>query len=617
MYCPSCPYSSEKIIMASKKSKSAVILRAELVDEPRELWCTERTYKLILEGCIKKGVIDDTVRKPQEYKISSDDLHNKLRRILQYQQDKQAICLLIDFSSIPSTMGGYDHRCDDLCIALEQRINQIKSAKPDNAVLLDIIIVVSDLAEFSGSVLLKERLVQCCINNNIGLVLVTFSPEPQVVIRHDSGRLNNNINTNLTKIGQHMEDAKEVEENPEESIRSSIDTILGHFKIVWPKRQEKRQFHVPALVSLDKFSIEGNHLAYIRDIFIRELKGDDFIIYFFGIEDMKGLAQVIVNNDNTRLADTVNVKGRKVAIICDILWEVYELESFVQNLIDKGAEDVFVIGFAIYAKFLTKCKLKAKWFLELNFEEYQPGPKSCPFCQYENEKAIDGEYLKEFLGKIGKFETYSFWELISNTEGAFTNGHWPSERTGYHYLHRIIVGPILKKHGYGIACRIRNLLFEHVHSEWIDAIVCPDEPEAIRLSELLLTTLRLEHRRIVKIPRLYFSQITKTGIPDDLQSYLSKEYGNNFLEKWNVIIVDQAAHHFQTVSALSYLCIFRGARQLAFIVLVDRLDRRLPISEWLFSSHYISLYTWPWPPYKGDECPCTHQYNKEGVSKDG
>lgn len=592
--------------MTKKESKSAAILRTTLVSEPQQVqWHTERTYKLILKGCFKKEFAVTTTRKPREYQISSDELRDRLRRLLQLSE--RPACLLVDFSSVPATAGGYAHRCDDLCYDLHHRIDQIGS---DISGRLDIIIVVSDIKEFCGSVRLEERLIPSCRNSDIGLIIIALLPVLRVRIMHDSGRLNSNIDVNLRNITQEASHDEKVVRNYDDEIRDSIDTVFGHFQVSWSPEKatpDGTLLHVPALVSLARFSSGGTNLTHLQNIFIKELMGDDYVIHYLGIEDMKNLALAIVNNENSRLASIVGVKNRKVAIVCDILWELYGLEDFVQSQIDEGAVDVFTVGFASYAPFRKNCKIKYKCFLELDFQEYQPNHTSCPFCKHEDANAIKGDYLEKFLGKIGRFETHTFWEIITNTEGAYTDGHWPSPRTGYHYLHRINTLPILEKHGYGIGCRIRNLLAEHIHNEWIDAILCPDEPEAVRLSELLSGALHLKQNMIIKVHRKYFHQITKASIPDDLQAFLSQEYTNGFLKRWNVIIVDQAAHHFQTVSALSHLCRFRGARILAFAVLIDRLHRHIPVSECLPSSHYISLYKWPWPPYKGDECPCTHR----------
>lgn len=593
-------------MMAEKESKQAFIFRTKLVSKPQQVpWHTESTYRLIIKKCFKSDFVVTTIRNPREYRISSDELHDKMKRL--FQRVKRSPCLLIDFSSVPVTADGYAHRCDDLCRDLQNRIDQIN---PRVAESLDIIIIASDVKEFCGSVRLEDRLIPSCRDREIGLVVIALTPEPQVRMLHNSGRFASNIDVNISNIVQEKSQTEGININPDDEIRESIDTVCGHFELSWPPEKVTPNgmlLHVPALVSLARFSSGGTNLTHLQNIFVRELQSDDFVIHYFGIEDMKNLALAIVNNENSRLASIVGVRNRKVAIVCDILWELYGLEDFVQRQMDEGAVDVFTVGFVSYAPFRNNTNIRYKCFLDLDFEEYQPNEDSCPFCRHEDAQAIKGDYLEKFLGKIYGFETHTFWEIVSNTEGAYTDGHWPSPRTGYHYLHRINTLPILEKHGYCISCRIRNLLAEHIHNEWIDAILCPAEPEAVRLSELLSRALHLKGNMIVKVHRKYFHKVTKASIPDELNAVLSQEYGESYLKKWNIIIVDQAAHHFQTVSALSHLCRFRGARILAFAVLIDRLHHRVPVSECLHSSHYISLYKWPWPPFKGDECPCTRR----------
>ena len=184
--------------MARKKTKSAAILRTTLVSEPQQVqWHTERTYKLIIKGCFKKECAITSIRKPREYQISSDELHDGLRRL--FQRPERPACLLVDFSSVPATAGGYAHRCDDLCRELHHRIDQIGSGIDG---LLDIMIVVSDIKEFCGSVRLEERLIPSCRKSDIGLIIIALLPELRVRIMYDSGRLNSNINVNLMNITQ-------------------------------------------------------------------------------------------------------------------------------------------------------------------------------------------------------------------------------------------------------------------------------------------------------------------------------------------------------------------------------------------------------------------------------
>ena len=145
---------------------------------------------------------------------------------------------------------------------------------------------------------------------------------------------------------------------------------------------------------------------------------------------------------------------------------------------------------------------------------------------------------------------------------------------------------------------------EKIIISWLDTILCPDEREAIRFAELISKEIVTSNSiEIIKIPRDYFGKITRGSIPKDLKEYLSEHYEEKVLERRNILIVDQAAHHFVTLSALKFLSEFFDATILAFVVLIDRMYP-LDLGEVLPDSRYIPLYRWPWPPYKGDLCPC-------------
>lgn len=579
------------------------VVRITLGDDARERWCTIDIYGRIASACLGKPEKAFAGHdKPHECSLLSDAFHDYLRAMFGRNKRNRPLLVVIDFSSVPSTAEWYSDYCDDLCREVQHRLDRLRNNLPHT---IDFIIVVSDLDEFLKSVTLRERLVKSCEDKNVGLVIAEVSTTLRGTVKHASARIACDCVEKIGQLRQPVESgASDVMD--EDFIESLVDEVFGHFEVSPLSGDPQRvQSHVTSLVSLERCLQEDRVIPFLHGLLTHEL-GEGFVIAPVGLQgpDLDGVAMGIVNNDIDRFGVDRGLQNRKVALLCDILWHAYDLDTIIASCYERGASDVFTLGFAAYKGFSSKFRVKA--FVDIDGHEYKPGKSSCPFC-FHDVKPTGGEYLQGYLAEIEEFHPFVFWELVSSTEGAFLDGHWPSPRTKYHYLHRVRCEPLFRKHGYGIAIRIRNLLTRHVYAEWIDTLLCPDEPEATLLAEQIIRSLKTSYKQLVVIPRRYFTGVTGTSIPVGLSDFLTEKYGNNPLDRRNVIIVDQAAHHFGTLSALSHICRFLGGRILAFAVAVDRLSATTLLSDCLPNSHYLSLYRWPCPPFKPDQCPCAYK----------
>jgi hypothetical protein len=592
--------------MAKHRRKHICVVRVTLGTEAQERWCTSDMYGKITVSCLGNLQSDYSgLDAAVECNLLSDQLHDHLRDILNEARKPRTDLVIVDFSSVASTAERYAHYCDDLCGELRHRIDQLPRGFGEN---IDLIIVVSDLNEFLKSVALRDRLEKTCASRRTGLVVLQIGTEPRAVVKSPSARLVQDCDVRVSHLRQQRV-ATIPERNVEQFIRESVDEVFGHFKVLTPINgsRTRTESHVTSLVSLERCLRDDRLIPFLQTVLERELDSRDFLIASIGLQgpDLDGVAQGIVNNASARFGLSRELRGRKVAILSDVLWGAYDLEGVVQSCRERGAEDVFVLGFASYKGF-SSGTFRMKSFAEIGGSVYTPGEATCPYCRH-GDKAVFGEYLDGYLAQIGAFHPYAFWELVASTEGAFLDGHWESPTTLYHYLHRVWCEPLFKKHGYGIAVRVRNLLTEHIYPDWIDTLLCPEEPNARLLAQGINQSLKTSEKQLVFIPRTYFPSVTGTSIPKELQEYLEGKYGQNPLQRRNVVIVDQAAHHFETLSALSHICRFMGGRVLAFAVAIDRLHESTAVSDWLPSSHYVSLYRWPWPPFKPDQCPCAYK----------
>jgi adenine/guanine phosphoribosyltransferase-like PRPP-binding protein len=567
-------------------------------EKPIEHWCSEETYNKIISTCLLDGP-EISVDGPSECRLS-DELTEELKDKIQNDSESKATILVIDFTSFDQYEERYHKSCDWLCASLHLRLSDSADKKPSTPV--DIFIIVSGIDEFLNTVALKEILTKTCKENKVGLIIIQITPNTCVKIISKSDRLDSSCTRKKGQFDNFYSREEKQEIPVEDLIEQSIDLIYGHFEITSTDpfhSGRSKKAHVDTLVSLERCLKEDRVLFFLQDIIEKWAGDNNFICIPIGIQggELESLVMGIVNNNYERFGTKINFNRSKVAIICDVLWDVYDLEVIAQSCKKQGAKDVFILSFAKY-RYKDLQTVTNYSIVEVDGHEFVK--PECPFCKNGVEVIGENyEYLEQYLKTINSFSAYVFWEMVSSTPDAFKEGHWKSPITQYHYLHRFWCEPLFKKHGYGIALRLKNkILDKGIFSEWIDALICPDEASAVMLAENICRVFLLSTERIIKIEREYLNKVTGTSIPVELEEDMKEIKGKN------IVLIDQAAHHFGTVHALKFICEQLGVRILAFTVFVDRLQPNNSVKESLPTSHYISLYNWPWPPYKADHCPC-------------
>lgn len=583
--------------MPRLKSTQAKLIRVKLPGSAKGSYFDIHTLRVLLSNCFKEKYICPLSTRFSETTIAPRELRGKLGQMFR-KNVAGPRCLLVDFSSEGPTI----HHYDTLCWHISEKMDEIK-LEPSQT--LDVLIVVSDISEFFGSVALDRRLIPSCKAKGVGLLVAAITPEPQAQVCYDAGRFSRRGVAGIGAVFERVMLPSGRGVLTKSEVRDGLDILFGHFEL----SVGTRKLHVPALIGMERLLGDDKFLQLVLSDLQRRLGNEDFFVVPFGIQGglMENFALALVNNEKSRVANFPNFKinsAKDVVLLCDVLSEVYPLREAIDQCLKRGAGRLITLAFAKYASFPVEGRVNASWYVDLDYEEYKPDPSICPFCA-QGSPLVSGEYFVRFAEQVGEFDSFAFWELVSDVNGGYSDAHWLSNRTGYHYLHRIKALPILAKHGYGLACRIRNMVVRRgILPNFIDKILCPDEPEATQLAELTARCFGLKRDSIVAVPRKYFGTITTTYIPQELSSSIAERYGRYALEGRNVIILDQAAHHFGTLAALGHLCRFLNAKILAFVVLVDRLDPATGVGDWLPDSHYVFLYRWPWPPFKGDECPC-------------
>lgn len=592
--------------------KKSVLIRLRPVAEGRANFPSIDFYNTMLESCFLPKHLTQLNPSFNEYTFDEYDFIKRLNTLSKRKQGMPP-CLLIDFSAINKSYRGYHRACDYLASHLSLVVESLQDL--DNK-FIDIIIYVADHESFSETVLFKERLVEACTNKKVGLVVLSLGPSGDIFIAFNSGRFSTR---GLKKFILANRD-QQITIPPSEYLHEMsnlVDIVFGHFEVTFQKIDDdtmgEKKFHVPALVSLNRSSTDLNkYLSALKERIRQKLGSEDFHVYSFGFqgEIIKDFARALVEYEEDRILPShLYATDKNIAVICDILWDVYPLPEFVQNCHNNGAKNVFVWSLARYASYCdTKINSEGmlESILELDYQIYKPGRGHCPFCdQLSPIKKIDS--VQQAESNIYSYDPYTFWELVSDTPKGYFDGHSYDEDTRYHYLQRIDSMSILQRHGYDIACRLRNfILYEHkIRGKWIDAIICPDDDAAVMLSKFILDLLSMCIEQLIVIPREHLKGVTGVKIPDNLEIYLSKQYGGrDVLKRWNVIIVDDTLNHFSTGLRLYNLCKCIGAKVFAFAVFLNASKLDFAIDDHLPDIPFIYLYTWPLPPFEDDKCPC-------------
>ena len=116
--------------------------------------------------------------------------------------------------------------------------------------------------------------------------------------------------------------------------------------------------------------------------------------------------------------------------------------------------------------------------------------------------------------------------------------------------------------------------------------------------------LGLNKDDVVVLPRDLLNSVAGRHVDANLFTSPESKGLVDRLQGRNVLIVDQAAHHFRTLSALRSVCEYFDCVVLAFAAFVDRTDRDIKMGEYLHDSHYVALYSWPCLPRLAYECQC-------------
>lgn len=492
---------------------------------------------------------------------------------------------------------------DLLCLDLFQALRQRES--DDGSC---IIFAVAHPKALDKSVVLGDFLLPLCRERQIAVILLPRRPpyEPRLLC---SGFLDENIVLPAlgTTFGERLDWERAYPPMTAEEIRAGTDLLFGHFLF----HSNDDDFHLPILASVRRLAADPKFIRHLRTDLENRLGDDDFAVLPFGVPlgGINELAVTLVEGRAERLLGFPvgdDHSFSSAVILCDIIGPMYPLAEAVECLASKRCSNVIIFGIARLLAVPDVNQAEQHSYLELPFRATNK-QDDCSYCKHDV-RASKGRDFEEFAKNMGDFDPFTFWEFVRQDSNYYSIGHWPSPITPNHYQFRILTEPIFQTWGFDIASRFRNRL-EHrgIIPSWVRKIVVPGDKEAILLAQNVARSLGLRaDDDIVSIPRDVLSSVAGQDISREAMALLENDSIAELQGK-HVLVIDQAAHHLRTLSALRSICQQCGAFILAYLMFIDRTDH-LPLENgYLYGSHYVKLYSWPCAPMQEWDCPCAKE----------
>jgi hypothetical protein len=563
-------------------------------------------YSQLLHSLESSPVSRVTLQTPKEFELSSSsvgDLAGSLIKVMSSNSKKKGKTSVVVLQMLDKEDDVHDY--DDLCVAIDLALHDPRISKP-----WCVVIAVSNEEVFNESVLLRLRLIPTCRTLTVGLILLSVGEQMKSTILNRG----NLPRTLQPPVLQSPKSPSNLQEKPvvrltTAEIADAFQVLFGHFEIGC----NGKSFHVPAVASVQRLLKNDVFLRQLNDDISSALKASDFVICPFGIAGggIDELSLMLTGRDANRLKHAASIKdhdGSPLVILCDFASSIYGIEDVIAEARMKGTDKIAVAAIARYQN-APAYGVKELHYLETDYKAVPASDPSCKFCMQGMEPPIKGDHFDSFARRIGEFDDFTFWEFIAQSREFYDVKHWWSERTHYHYHFRIMAKPIFKRYSYDLSLRLKNVIERKgILPGWVKKIVCTGGEESMQLSVGLAEVLGLGPDDVIPIPRDYFTPMAgDRQLNAGLATYVEEHHIADSLRKQNVLIVDQAAHHFGTLSALRHVCEYFECTVLAFAVFIDRTDKAFYLGDYLPNSHYIALYSWHVPPRRPYECPCTNK----------
>lgn len=405
-------------------------------------------------------------------------------------------------------------------------------------------------------------------------------------------------------------------------ISANAHLLVDHFRI----RRGSREFHVPLLAESSVLAeltatptliasiqglmpLEPEALGAVRLVPV-DISGGNLDIWCAALADDPG-----------RVVDLDGVlPGDKVLLVTDFYHVNLGFKELEGQLAAVGATVLGVLACFSYGP-QTRMEGDGTWLVALvdlpgHFAIYEP--EDCPYCSDSVPLVQSEQGYSGYARELRKPHPRCFWDMLRWSHDFVEVGHWRSTVTANHFQFRILGHQVLRVFAHLIATRMKNELSDVLMENWIDCVASTDGPDRL-VSRKLVDFLRLPKRRSWIVPRdelppTSASAIVKLYVAenDDIEHYtaqsvspVSSEDLESIGGRPNVVVIDQAAHHFYTFEGVQRAIEGVRGRPLTLSVLVDRYSDVEEEATPLTATRYLPLYNWPAEAMTGWSCACS------------
>lgn len=392
---------------------------------------------------------------------------------------------------------------------------------------------------------------------------------------------------------------------------ADLDILFDHFLVT----VNGTRCHSNVVPRLRRLSADGLHLEKVRHVCESVMGNRSFAIASTGsfASEIGRIALTIVEGDTSRVVEGAQApkrRGSQLLVLVDTLSDHRGIEAAVDAFqgrgwsVHLGALCATAGRPAVDVPEVVLCELPA---IAASYLE-----QDCPYClqgvPVTPSDAGEGEVSpRDYERTPGELEPKVFWDLMRWSDEFTSFGHWRSPYTDNHFSLRIVVAPLFSLFATAIAFRIRARLAScGILPEWVHGIVCTDGAESAELAEAVRELFRLPKEAVLRVPGEYRQESAESGLGPNLSQWLdlTDNQAAQYVAGRNVLILDQAAHHFRTYSALRRVANHLGCTRLAFSVVISRSANQEEIEAVMNDVHFLPLYSWANPSWLRFSCPC-------------
>lgn len=390
------------------------------------------------------------------------------------------------------------------------------------------------------------------------------------------------------------------------AVAKELPLEFDHFEIDSPRLAEPVT-HFPCVLDARPLAANDDLVAQLRQL-IQDTTGAAASVLCAveiegsGIAD--GLLPRLADGEPDQLDDGArDLQHREVVVVMDFAARFHKPAQVAAGLTRRGADKVFFVALVSTDDVLDGVS-DVLALLHLPLKSAAAGGGDCEFCNVGS-PVHRGSHRAQLIESLIDYDAAVFWKLLALSPAFSRLGHWSSPRTENHFWLRIMMADLLTPFADAFALRLlRTLEVKGLLSvAWVDYVVVPDDDESVLLGSALVRLLPGRYTELVAVPRSVMRQVSAGELGDGARTWVDQAR-----ERWgsrgNALVVDQAAHHFRTYSAVKTLIDAVGWHSLAFGVVVDRTGVNPDHLHQLHDARYASLYRWPFPPRTRLDCSC-------------